>query len=275
MILELLAAGAAAAAQPVPAAPADPAPVVQPLSEAAHAIDAGRLDQARIMVSNAIKAGVRGKELDRVVADLAFASGDYHAALPAYRALLVGNAADRLLYEKAGLAALRVGKLDQAAPLLERATAFPQASWRAWNWRGVAADFHRDWTTADLAYERAEALAPERAEILNNLGWSLLARGRWIEAAQKLERAAALDPRSKRIAQNLELARAAMTDELPQRRSGESDGDWAARLNDAGVIARVQGNNKKAVAAFARAIEARSQYYARAANNLALAQAVK
>ena len=52
--------------------------------------------------------------------------------------------------------------------------------------------------------------------------------------------------------------------------AGESDADWAARLNDAGVIAKVQGNNKKAVAAFTQAIEARSQYYARAANNLAM-----
>jgi Flp pilus assembly protein TadD len=267
MILELLAAGAVAAAEP--------APVVQPLSEAAHAIDAGRLEQARIMVANAVKAGVRGKDLDRVLADLAFASGDYQAALPAYRALLVGNSADGVLYERAGLSALRTGKLDQAAPLLERATAFPQASWRAWNGRGVVADFHRDWPTADLAYERAEALAPERAEVLNNLGWSLLARGRWSDAAHRLEQAAALDPKSRRIAHNLELARAAMTEELPQRRAGESDGDWAARLNDAGVIARVQGKNKKAVAAFARAIEARSQYDARAANNLALAQAAR
>jgi hypothetical protein len=37
----------------------------------------------------------------------------------------------------------------------------------------------------------------------------------------------------------------------------------------------VQGNNRKAVAAFTQAIQARSQYYARAANNLAMAQVAK
>ena len=66
-----------------------------------------------------------------------------------------------------------------------------------------------------------------------------------------------------------------MSDDLPQRRAGESEVDWSARLNDAGVIARLQGNDKKAVAAFTRAIRARSEYYARAANNLAVAQVTR
>jgi Flp pilus assembly protein TadD len=246
-----------------------------PISEAAHAIEAGRLDQARIMIGNAVKAGARGKDVDRAVADLAFASGEYKKALAGYLPLLLGNAGDARLYERAGLSALHVGDLGQAAPLLERATSFPQASWRAWNGRGVAADFRRDWETADQAYVRAEAIAPKRAEVLNNFGWSLLARGKWSEALEKLERASALDPKSERIAHNLELARAALTEELPRRRAGESDEDWAARLNDAGVVARVQGNRRKAVAAFARAIEARSTYYERAANNLAMAQAAR
>ena len=68
---------------------------------------------------------------------------------------------------------------------------------------------------------------------------------------------------------------ARVTEDLPKRRAGESDIDWAARLNDAGVIARLQGNNKKAVAAFTQAIQARSEYYHRAANNLATAQAAR
>ena len=266
MILALIAASLAAA---------EPAPVVQPLSEAAHAIEAGRLDQARIMIGNAVNAGATGKELDRAVADLAFASGNYKRALAGYLPLLVGNSGDARLYERAGLSALRLGAIGQAMPLLDRATSFPQATWRGWNGRGVAADFRRDWATADQSYARAEAIAPNRAEVLNNFGWSLLARGRWSDALEKLERAAALDPKSERIAHNLELARAAMTEDLPQRRVGESDEGWAARLNDAGVIARVQGKRSKAVAAFSRAIEARSAYYERAANNLAIAQATR
>jgi Flp pilus assembly protein TadD len=207
-----------------------------------------------------------------VIADLAFAAGNYSDALPLYQALLVANPEDPLLYERAGIAAIRTGDLTQAARLLERATEFPRASWRAWNARGVAADYAGDWDRSDEAYARAKALAPDRAEILNNMGWSLLVRGRWNEALATLEQAFSLDTKSARVAANLELARAAVSEELPQRGKGEGEADWAARLNDAGVLARVQGDNKKAVAAFARAIEARTQWYERAANNLALAE---
>jgi Flp pilus assembly protein TadD len=261
----ILVAVAIAAAQPAPVAQ----PPVQPIAEATHAVEAGRLEQARIMIANAVKAGATGPAVDRVMADLSYASGDYAKALPTYLRALVGNSGDAILYERAGMSALRVSDMGQAAPLLERATSFPNATWRAWNGRGVAADYRRDWAVADESYARAAALAPQRAEIFNNAGWSLLVRGRWDEALGKLEQAASLDPKSARIAQNLELARSAVSEALPARRAGETDTDWAARLNDAGVIAKVQGDNKKAAAAFAQAVEIRSQYYERAANNLA------
>lgn len=257
---------AAIAAAPV-AAPAPPQ--VQPLSEAAHAIEAGRLQQARIMIANAVRAGQSGPTVDRLLADLAYANGDYAKALPAYLSALVGNTGDALLYERAGISALRLGKMAQAEPLLERASTFPSATWRVWNARGAAADFRRDWAVADESYAKAAALAPQRAEVFNNLGWSLMVRGRWQDALVELERAVALDRKSERIAHNLELARAAVSEDLPARRPGESDTDWAARLNDAGVIAKVRGDHRKAKAAFAQAVEVRSDYYERAANNLA------
>jgi len=259
----LLAAAVAAAAVPPP----------EPLSEAAYAIAAGRLDQARLMIGTAVKAGAKGDAIDRLLADLAFESGDFQSALVRYQALLGAHSADLALAERAGIAALRTGDVGRAALLLERATTSPSASWRAWNARGVAADLRRDWDVADLSYSKAGALKPERAEVANNLGWSLMLRGRWADAVEPLERAAALDPKSERIADNLDLARAAASGDLPQRRTGESDADWSARLNDAGVIARVKGDQRQAIAAFAQAIEVRSQWFARAANNLALSQA--
>lgn len=260
----LLLAVASVAAASVPAAP---------LSEAAHAIEAGRLDQARIMIGNAVKAGARGDAIDRLLADLAFESGDFQSALVRYGALLGAHSGDLRLAERAGIAAVRTGDVARAAILLERATTSPTASWRAWNARGVAADLRGDWGVADLSYAKALALGPDRPETVNNLGWSLLLRGRWIEAAEQLERAAALNPKNQRIAANHDLARAAASQDLPQRRPNESDSDWAARLNDAGVMARVRGDQKQAIAAFAQAIGARSLWFERAANNLALIHA--
>lgn len=262
MILALLVAAGAAVSSP-----ADPR-----LLEAAHAIANGRLEQARTMIGNAVAAGASGPPVERMHADLAFASGRNSEALTRYMALIAANPADLLVAERAGIAALRSGDLERAGPLIERATASPAPSWTAWNARGVLADIQRDWARADAAYARAAELAPARAEVFNNHGWSLLLRGSWAEAVAPLERAVELDPKSERVAHNLELARAAVAEDLPSRRRGESDQEWAARLNDAGVVARLRNDNARAIAAFARAIEARGTWYERAANNLRLAQ---
>jgi Flp pilus assembly protein TadD len=103
---------------------------------------------------------------------------------------------------------------------------------------------------------------------VNNLGWSHLLRGNWKEALSLFEKAVALDPKSNRAANNLELARSALAAELPNRRAGESDSSWAARLNDAGVAAAILGDKGRATAAFSQALDVSGTWYVRAANNL-------
>ena len=174
-----------------------------------------------------------------------------------------------MLLERAGEAALRLGRDARATALLDRATTQPDASWRAWNLRGIAADRRGAFDEADAAYAKAEALSPRQAVVANNRGWSLMLRGRWAEAADALEAALALDPAVANGAANLELARAALAADLPTRRAGESDRDFAGRLNDAGVVADARGERARAIAAFSNAIAVRSQWFALAAANLA------
>ncbi|HMI40445.1 MAG TPA: hypothetical protein VK485_04370 [Sphingomicrobium sp.] len=266
----LLLAAALAAATP----PSAPAPPPAALAEASHALTAGRLDQAREMIAAAVKAGAAGEPVDRLLADLAFVSGDNVRALAGYAALFAAHPDNGFLAERAGISALKLGNSLRAIGFLDHATA-KAPSWRAWNARGVAADRMNDWATADAAYARAEAIASERGEITNNQGWSLLLRGQWTEALAKFEQAAQRDPKSPRIANNLELARDALKDRLPQRGPGENDQAWSARLNDAGVAAAMRGERGRAIAAFAQAIETRTAWYNRAADNLAAVQAAQ
>ena len=239
------------------------------LSDALQAIQAGRLEQARLILESAERSGVQGQELDRLRADLAFRSGNWAEASSRYEKLAAANPHESLTLERSGIAAFHLGDLTRASAALKLATEHPGASWRAWNARGAVADDRRDWAQADLAYSRALALAPDRPEVFNNRGWSLLLRGQWADALPLFERAAEMDPKSPRIANNLELARAGQAENLPPRRPGEKDTDWAARLNDAGVLAAVGGDRRRAIAAFAQAIELRSLWFERAANNLA------
>ena len=238
------------------------------LKDANQALIAGRLDQARLMTVRAISEGARGGDVDRVLADLAFANSEYDEALSRYKTLLLTNPEDALLLERAGIAALKAGAIAEALPLIARATKSGDASWRAWNASGVLADLGRDWAQADIAYSRALQLAPNEADVVNNRGWSQLLRGDWPAAVKDFESAAALDPNSPRIANNLELARAVMAADLPRRRNRESDQSWAERLNDAGVAAAILGNEPRAIAAFTQALEASGRWYERAANNL-------
>ena len=109
---------------------------------------------------------------------------------------------------------------------------------------------------------------PTGRKSCNNIGWSHLLRGDWQGAVEPLQRAAAMLPQSNRIADNLDLALAANDANLPARKPGESDVSWSARLNDAGMLAALHADTKRAAAAFAQAIEARPAWYQRAANNL-------
>lgn len=243
------------------------------LDEAAHSIAAHRLQEARLLLAKAINERDSGDRLDGLLADLAFESSDYPEAEARYAQLVNKHPADERVAERAGIAALMLGDTATARSFIGKAIASSHPTWRAWNAQGVLCDLDRDWAGADQAFENAFILSPQQPEILNNHGWSLMLRGEWSRALPLLKQAAALDPASSRIADNLELARAAVAEDLPHRLPKESDSDFAARLNDAGVLAQQQGDRAKAIAAFSRALAANDTWDARAANNLHRAQA--
>lgn len=261
MIVPVLLALSSAVAVP----PAEPA---VSLADVDQAIRAGRIEQAQLMIGRAIGAGAKGTQVDVILAELAEAQGKDEEALVRYRQLLMVAPDDASLSERAGIAALKLGKISDAVALLDRSTRSIGSTWRGWNARGVAADLQQDWAIADTAYAKAAALAPNEAEVVNNQGWSQLLRGDWRKAADLFAEASAKDPDSARIANNLELARSALASDLPRRRPGEANSAWAARLNDAGVAAQLLGDKQRAVAAFTQALEARGSWYDRAANNL-------
>jgi len=238
------------------------------LREIAHAIEAGRYDQAKAMLGDAVARNAPGQDVGRLVGALAFARGDFADALNHYTLLLSTNPHDALMLERATIAAFNSNALAQASNLAARATAEPGAGWRAWNAAGAIADLNRNFASADTDYAKALELSPDRPEVLNNMGWSHLLRGDWQGAVAPLQRAAAMMPGSTRISDNLDLAMAANDAALPARKPGESDESWSARLNDAGMLAALNADTKRAAAAFAQAIEARPSWYQRAANNL-------
>ncbi|WP_338502749.1 hypothetical protein V6R86_05415 [Sphingomonas kaistensis] len=247
------------------------APTVDEVAEARHALRQGRPIQAREMVRKAMGEGASGPALDHLLADLAFAEGRWAEATARYQALILGGKRSGNLFEQAAIAALKQGHDKEAMALLDSGAALPDAGPRLFSLRGVLADRREDWSAADAAYRHGLKLDPTSPQLVNNSGWSLLLRGQWSEAHRLIGKAAALAPDDKRIQANLELAASALAADLPRRREGESSLSFAARLNDAGVLALQAGQNEKAQAAFAGALEQSEFWFTRAANNLALA----
>lgn len=243
------------------------------LDEAKHAIQAHRLEEAHLILVNAMHEGYSGYGVDRLLADLAFAKGDFGEAEAGYAALLKAHPDDETVAENGGIAALKADDLAQARASLWNALSSPRATWRAWNAQGVLCDRQSDWQCSDRAYAEAFILSPEQPEVLNNKGWSLMLRGEPARALELFEHAARIDPNDTRIANNRELALAVVAKDLPQRRPNESDSSFAARLNDAGIVAEEQGEKDRAIAAFSQAIAVNDTWFARAANNLKQAQA--
>ena len=112
MIIEILAIAAAVAASPATASlPANT------LEEASQALEAGRLEQARLMIARAVANGRKGTEIDRLTAELAFASGKNAQALAGYE---LANAV--MISGVTAVAAgtrLRVDQLMSPAPAFE------------------------------------------------------------------------------------------------------------------------------------------------------------
>ena len=242
------------------------------IDEAEYAFAAGRTEQASQMAKQLVASGMKGDRIDQLRASVAAAKGQDQEALVLFSALAAKHPANPSFADGAARSAFRLGRIEDASRWSALATAQPNAPWRAWSLCGVIADRRNDFRKADECYARALTLAPARAEVLNNLGWSLLLRGDWRGAAERLQQASAADPSSRIARANLELAQAASAQDLPPRRENESVDAYAARLNDIGVIAEAAGDRKRAIAAFAQAVSLHPRWSEKAANNLAQAE---
>jgi len=143
--------------------------------------------------------------------------------------------------------------------------------WRAWNAIGFLHDRSGDWSEAETAYRAAlEAAPPDAApSILNNLGVSAMAQGRYDEAAGYLRQALAADAGLEVSRANLRLV-LGMQGRYAEAMAGLALGETPAVLNNLGYVAMMQGDLARAEAYFQRALEASPSYYETAAGNLAL-----
>jgi tetratricopeptide (TPR) repeat protein len=99
------------------------------------------------------------------------------------------------------------GRAAEGAKVLSAFTAHrPEAGVSAWAWLGLLNDETEDWKSGEAAYRKALALAPQRDDLHNNLGYCLLRENRKKEAAEELRVALKINPHSVVASNNLAAA---------------------------------------------------------------------
>jgi tetratricopeptide (TPR) repeat protein len=138
-------------------------------------------------------------------------SGQAETALAEARAAAAQTGADSAEWIRVGDVETNLNHHAAAAEAYGRALAAADAAklpadrlWPIWLQRGSALDQAGDWPGGKAALERAYALAPDEAVVLNQLGYSQIARRDNVTGATRLiERASALRPDDPAITDSL------------------------------------------------------------------------
>ncbi|MEL6477189.1 MAG: tetratricopeptide repeat protein [Pseudomonadota bacterium] len=179
-------------------------------------------------------------------------------------ALGQADPADQLDY---GFVAVRLGKWDEAGAI-DRSLPGGLNSARRHLLSAMVADNGQQWGIADAAYARAETLATNPADVLNNWGVSQMSRGDLKRAEQVFERALSFNSRLFSAKNNLAISRGLQGDyNLPLVPMTETE--KATILNNLGLIATRKGDINQARGLFAAAVDTHPQHYAAAADRLA------
>jgi tetratricopeptide (TPR) repeat protein len=147
-----------------------------------------------------------------------------------------------------GRALLNTGRVNEAIAELSLAASLDaRVRAEANALLGLAYDRKGMSEKAKESYERAVKEAPEDAQTLNNLGFSLYQNGNYRAAVDRLKRAARLAPSDKRILNNLALAQCRLGKyDDAYKNFARAGGELTGRLNTAAMLERL-GRDEDAV----------------------------
>jgi tetratricopeptide (TPR) repeat protein len=167
----------------------------------------GRGDEAVPVLERAIELGPNHGRPYLALADLRARAGVLEEAVELYRQGLAREPDDALGQANLGLALVRLKRLEEARPHLERALALHDAAGGGLRPKELAAPHVAladalagagDLDAAIAHYERARALDSEQSRAAGHLGFVLAQTGRYSEALPVLQEAVASEPGSAR-----------------------------------------------------------------------------
>jgi Flp pilus assembly protein TadD len=238
------------------------------------ALDEQRLKDAGDLLDRTLLSGAKDPRLFLLSGELDLLRGRYVEALDVLKQADSSSVTHAKALECEGIALSMLERSDEALAALQDAVAADPSAWRAWDALAGEYDHRRDWTRAEAAYDHAMTGSDGAAIVLNNRGYSRLLQGRFDAAKDDFVAALEKKPDLATARTNLRLAMA-MKGEYERATAAGSQDDQAALLNNAGFAAMMRGDYAEAEALLTRAMQAKGEYYARAAQNLEVAKALE
>jgi len=238
------------------------------------ALELGNLIQAKNMLEQAALAKQSGPVYELLLAEFHLANGAPQMSGAEFTRLLDIEDVSARAHQGLGLSLIQTGDFAGAEDALVKATQGDAQLWRAWNALGVIHDRDGNYEAAKAAYSTAANLQPRRPEIINNLGFSSLLSGDLNAAIDAFSEALRLRSDLGVARTNLRLAMALKGDYVAAL-AGANAQELRALLNNAGVAALSRGDYVNAEALLTRAMEKSPSFYALAAKNLEMLQALR
>ncbi len=180
--------------------------------------------------------------------------GDARAALPIADALCREHPGDAGALLLRGIAYRDLGLIEEADRDLRAAISRDASGAEAHSALAVLSDRGGKHEEAALHHARALELAPDEPRYLNNLGFSLFARGKSREAITAYERGIRLAPTDSRLWNNLGFAYAVTGDFTRAAQSFGMGGTPAQASNNLGVAYELKGMLAQAFERYAEAV---------------------
>ncbi len=234
------------------------ADVPDPLTEAIHLQQSGRLDDAARVLTQAIAGNDREGAYHRELGAVRQDQGRLDDAILCTRRALALNPNDIAARTNLGAMLQVQGKLDEAVTLYQAVLAVRPNALEVLCNLGLALLRQGKPDQAAARYQQAIALRPQNPEALANLGLAWKCQGKLDQAVQSYERALALSPQSWTLLSNLgtvlqdqgklEQAAARYQEALALKP------DFADALANLGTVRKDQGQLDQAVALYRQAL---------------------
>jgi len=270
--LVLAACSSPALEQPPVQVPPAVSPEIIGLAE--EAVEAGRYDDAKLLVERVLLSDPSNPRARLAMAEIQLAFRNLEPAAQGFAALAKLPEVAARAEQGNGIALLLKGQEEASLLALQRAVSLDASLWRAWNGMGLLHDRTGAWDEAVDAYGRALALNNESAMLYNNRGFSYLLRRDAPAAIADFERALQLDPQLEAARENLRLA-FAWTGQYERALVGVSRKDIGRAFNNIGFVALLRGDLPAAESYLLRSMEADAHFNKVANRNLEYLRSLK